>query len=313
VLTNKRERDIFRAHYIRGKRLNAIASKYGISFQQVSKIARAARDKITAMDFVIENVNLRAMLPEMEDRRDRFALVEWLDALRRCNDVELIRTRGRRARIWVPRTREERPDEVFVLPRRLDAANRFALWRLAEFEREDFNDPRWNRISIAQLKIVDKRERWRKRKSDVDGLWDPLTPFFHPPEEDADHWRGIPIYSVTHARLGPVIPALWTTRSTYPARIHVSPSPHKPQWVCPSKSWQFWPDLVERKRHLKPSKQLLEARPRPSYYEAGWRALWKKKLAPDDWRIKYQRERQEEFLLSTSPNRRRRREDQPES
>ena len=294
-LTNKRERDIFRAHYIRGKTVKAIASKYGISFQQVSKIARAARDKILVMDFVIENVNLRATLPQW------FALVEWLDALRRCNDVDLIRTRGRRAHIWVPRTREEIPDGVFVLPRRLDAANRFALWRLAEFEREDFNDPRWNRIVIAQLKIAEKKERWRKRKSDVDGLWDPLTPFFHPPEEDADHWGGIPIYSVTPPRLGPVIPALWTTRSTYPARIHVAPSPTKPQWIRPSKSWQFWPDFIERKRHLKPSMQLLERRSRPPYYVAGGRALWKKKLAPDDWRIKYQRERQEEFLLSTQP------------
>jgi hypothetical protein len=174
------------------------------------------------------------------------------------------------------------------------------LWRLAEFEREDFNDPRWNRIVIAQLKIAEKKERWRKRKSDVDGLWDPLTPFFHPPEEDADHWGGIPIYSVTPPRLGPVIPALWTTRSTYPARIHVAPSPTKPQWIRPSKSWQFWPDFIERKRHLKPSMQLLERRSRPPYYVAGWRALWKKKLAPDDWRIKYQRERQEEFLLSTT-------------
>jgi hypothetical protein len=45
-----------------------------------------------------------------------------------------------------------------------------------------------------------------------------------------------------------------------------------------------------------PSKELLEARSRPSYYVAGWRALWKKKLAPGDWRIAYQRERQEEFL-----------------
>src|SRR5262249_10133590 len=122
-LKNKRERDIFRARYIHGKTLKTIASKYGIGFQQVSKIARAARDKILAMDFATEHVNLRATLFQW-----RWAW-EWFVALKRNN--ELIRTRGRRARLWTP------GDERFgpLLP--LSTANRLALWRLAEFERED--------------------------------------------------------------------------------------------------------------------------------------------------------------------------------
>src|SRR6185437_8499215 len=41
-LKDKRERDIFRARYIAGKTLKAIASKYRTGFQRVSKIARAA-------------------------------------------------------------------------------------------------------------------------------------------------------------------------------------------------------------------------------------------------------------------------------
>jgi hypothetical protein len=313
-LTNKRERDIFRAHYIRGKTLKAIASKYGIGPQWVSKIARAARDKILTMDFVIENINLRATLPQPRrscDSRDcDIAHVEWIDDLRRHNDVELIRTRGRYACIWEPLPRcicrhctKKRDGRLAsskgVLP--LATANRNALWRLAELEREDINWSWWNWYLIASLKVSDKKTRWRKRKSDVSGLWDLLTEFYHPPEEDADHWRGIPVYSVTQPRLGPVIPALWTTRSTYPARIHVAaPPPSKPQWVR-SSGCEFWPDLVTRKRNMEPSKELLKARPRPPHYAAGYRALWKKKLEPDDWRIKYQRERQEEFLLSTEP------------
>lgn len=188
----------------------------------------------------------------------------------------------------------------------LATANRLALWRLAEFEREDINQGWWNQILIAQLEIAEKKERWRRRKSDIAAakrqeqimavrkeygikteldlgtpykLWDQLTQFWHPL----------------------LIQAVWMKRETHPARIHVPapPLPKPDEWISPSREWQFWPDLIERKKHMKPSKKLLEARPRPSYYVAGYRAAWKKKLEPDDWRIKYQRERQEEFLLST--------------
>ena len=296
-LLRGRERDIFRAHYIKAQTLKAVAAKHGIGFQRVSKIARAARGKIIlATDYVIENINLRATLPQWHWAEG------WLDGLRRCNDVELILTRGRRARIladlphWI---HGSSPPLGWgkVLP--LELANRVALRRLAEIERKDINKGRWNRALIARLKIKEKKERWRKRKSDAPGLWDPLTPFWHPPEEDAN--RIVPVYSVTPPWLGPVIPALWATRKTYPARIHVAAPPPKPQWISPSREWHFWLDVIERKKHLTPSKKLLEARSRPSYYVAGYRALWKKKLEPDDWRIKYQRERQEEFLLSIQP------------
>src|SRR5262249_13168455 len=108
-----------------------------------------------------------------------------LDDLRRCNDVELIRTRGRRARFWEPL-----PEWLFgeklapldwskVFP--LESANRLALWRLAGIEREDINQGWWNQGLIAQPRIAEKKERWRKRKSDVRGLWDTISQFWHPP------------------------------------------------------------------------------------------------------------------------------------
>jgi RNA polymerase sigma factor (sigma-70 family) len=329
-LLRGRERDIFRAHYIKGRTLKAIAVKYGIGFQRVSKIARAARDKILASEFAIHSVNLRAVLPQWREGE------AWLDDLRRCNDVEHIRTRGRLAHVWSPRGHSSTlvgfgpvlgaPTLHFCRlgvglkapfwhgPFPLDTANRIALWRLAEFERGGINEGWWNRVLIARLKIAEKKERWRRRKNElayearlkqiiavreeygIDAkidlghpyeLWDQLTPF-HPPLR---------------------VPTLWTIRSTYPARIHVAgpPPPAKPEWVRPSDSWQFWPDLranlkrdaiIERKRDREPSKILLKTRHRPPYYVGQYRALWKKRLEPDDWRIKYQRERHERFLSS---------------
>ena len=250
-LPNKRERSIFKAHYIHGKTLKALATKYGIGFQRVSKIARSARDKILKMDFAIGHVNFRAVLPQWN------AGEVWLDALRRRNDVELIRTRGRLARLWEP---HERYYELFGFPFLngrvwhdvfpLETANKLALWRLAEHEREDDNVPEWNRFLIASVNVPEKMERWRRRKTDVEGLWDPLIPLWHPP----------------------VVPALWTTRSTYPARIHVA---GKPQWIGPSPNWRKWPNLVSW------------FTPRPK---------WREPLKTTDWQFAYQRRKCSETL-----------------
>jgi hypothetical protein len=89
---------------------------------------------------------------------------EWLDAL---HD---IRTGGRLARIWEPDYKPLGP------PLPLATANRLALWRLAEHERQD-HEPR--PLTSCEPEV---KERWRKRKG-IPDLWEPLVMFWNPPKE----------------------------------------------------------------------------------------------------------------------------------
>jgi hypothetical protein len=246
-----RERDIFRAHYIKGQTLQTIAPKYGIGFQRVSKIARAARDKVLASEFAIHSANLRAVFPPWRETEAWIDRVERVDVQQLRRLEALLKAYGMRIHIPRPLLRRDLPAPT---------AARLALWRLTEFDREDITQGWWNQILVNSFDVPEKQERWRKRKSDVPGLWDQPTPLFHPPEEDA------------------------------PVRtIHIAPwAPRKPKWVRPSVA------CIERHRTL--SKQLLRARSRPSYYVAGYRQLWKKRLKRDDWRIEFQRRRHEEIL-----------------